>query len=211
MSTLQNSNVSTNATCCDGVEEHLLPGVEVHVVGALTVFGVLVFGFCFLIVGLVVCKNLTLAEEAVEAAREATASHERKQERRRKRREFVSNGLIVKEWAPVEPQVESTATEDQDTPQYGETAEAPQPPVPPINSSLTACSMGSEDCESLDGDEEMAGCSICLSHFKPQQLVCESYNSSCQHVFHKDCMVDWLMKYHDNCPMCREVYLLKTV
>jgi hypothetical protein len=156
-----------------------------------------------------------LLEKALQAlAEEDVASQESKEERRRKRKESISNGLIVKEWVPPhDPPVESTEG-DQDTSPPGEAVEAPQPPpAPPINSSSPASfAMGSDDCASLAGEEdEMAVCVICLSHFKPQQLVCEPNNSSCQHVFHKDCMVDWLMKRHDNCPMCREVYLLKTV
>jgi hypothetical protein len=39
--------------------------------------------------------------------------------------------------------------------------------------------------------------------------VCESNNPLCRHIFHKDCMVDWLTKLHDDCPTCREVYLLQ--
>jgi hypothetical protein len=132
---------------------------------------------------------------------------ESEEERRRKWKEYVSTELNVKEWPPVE----STKEGDQDTQPSGEVVGAPQPPAPPINSFPASCVMASDDCESSVGEEEMAGCAICLSHFKPQQLVCESNNASCQHVFHKDCMVDWLTNHHDNCPMCREVYLLKTV
>jgi hypothetical protein len=202
MSNLQ--NVTTNATCCDGGETQVLPQARFSV--ALSVFSVLVFLLCSLTVLLGLYRKLAFAEVDGEAA----ASHESKEDRRTKRREFVSNGLSVKEWVSVDPQVESTAG-DEATPPSSETLEAPQPQAPSTNSSLASCAMGSDDCDSLAGEEDMAGCAICLSHFKPQQLVCESNNSSCQHVFHKDCMIDWLMKYHDNCPMCREVYLLKTV
>jgi hypothetical protein len=223
LASLQDWNITTiattNGTDYDGGDDmRVFPHARVDV--AFTVFSLLVFGFCSLIVILGMCKKLAYSggnraamelEEAVyyESKQERKRS---KEERRRKRREFISNGLIVKEWAPVDPQVEST-TGDQDTPPTGETIEAPQPPAPPINSSLVSCAMGSDDCESVDGEEEeMAGCPICLRHFKPQQLVCVSNNSSCQHVFHKNCMVDWLMKDHDNCPMCREDYLVvKTV
>jgi hypothetical protein len=210
MLNMQNLNllIPTNATCCNGVEEQVVPGVESNAVGALTVFSVMVFVICFAIVALGLFRTQALEDIETEQA----TSHEDKKERRRKRKQFVSNGLIVKEWVPVDLQVRST-TEDQDTPPSSEKAvEAPQSaPAPATNSSPASCAMGSDDCESLAGEEEMAGCAICLSHFKPQQLVCESNNSSCQHVFHKDCMVDWLMKYRDDCPMCREVYLLKTV
>jgi hypothetical protein len=190
---------------------------------ALTVFSLMVFGLCAVIMLLGMCRKLALTEaneagadlEEVVSPDSKEERRRSKAERRRKRREFISNGLIVKEWVPLDdPQVESTEG-DQDTPPAGEAVEATQPPAPPINSSLVSCAMGSDDCESLDGsldgEEEMAGCAICLRHFKPQQLVCVSNNTSCQHVFHKDCMVDWLMKDHDECPMCREFYLLKTV
>jgi hypothetical protein len=199
---MSNWNVPTNATCCDGGEAGF-PRAEIL---ALTLFSLTVLGICSLTVMFAILREkLALAQ-----AEEDVASQERKEERRRKRKESISNGLIIKEWVPDNPPVESTEG-DHDTPPSGETVEEPHPPPQPINSSPASCAMGSDDCESLAGEEEMAGCAICLSHFKPQQLVCASNNSSCQHVFHKDCMVDWLMKHHDNCPMCREVYLLKTV
>jgi hypothetical protein len=206
---MSNSNALTNATCCDGGEE-VVPRAPVDVV-ALTTFSLLIFGLCLLILVFARLREKLALQAHLE---EDEASHDSKEKRKRKRKEFISNGLIVKEWVPPEdPPVESTEG-DQDNSPPGEAVEAPQPPPPPppINSSSPAsCAMGSDDCESLAGEEEMAGCAICLSHFKPQQLVCESNNESCRHVFHKDCMVDWLMKQHDNCPMCREVYLLKTV
>jgi hypothetical protein len=185
----------------------LFPHTPVDV--AISVFSLLVFGFFAVIVVIGMCRKLALAEaDLVEVVIPETKEERKrsKEERRRKRRELIYNGLIIKEWLPVDPQVEST-TEDQDTPTPGEAVEAPQPPPPLINSSPVSCEMGSDDCESLDGEEEMAGCAICLRHFKPHQFVCVSNNSSCQHVFHKDCMVDWLMKDHNECPMCREVYL----
>ena len=138
-------------------------------------------------------------------------SHKSKQERREEKKECISNGLIVREWVPEADLPVEPMKVDQDTQIPDDAVTVPQPPALQISSSPASCAMRSDDCKSLAGEEEMAGCAICLSHFESQQLVCESNNSSCQHVFHKDCMVDWLMKYHDDCPMCREVYLLKTV
>jgi hypothetical protein len=114
----------------------------------------------------------------------------------------LSDGLNVEKWMPDDPQVESTEG-DQDTPPSGETVEASQSPISPINSSPASCAMGTDDCE-----QDMAGCAIYVCHFKPKQLVRESNNALCQRVFHKDCMVDWRMNHNDSCPMCREVYLL---
>jgi hypothetical protein len=176
-----------------------------------TIFSLFIFGLCLLILmfnRLRVKRALLVQQTQVE---EAVALEKSKEERREEKKECISNGMIVKEWLPDDRPVESTEG-DQDIPPSGDAVEAPQSaPAPPISSSPASCAMGSDDCESLAEEEEVAGCSICLSHFEPQQLVCESNNSSCQHVFHKDCMVDWLMKGHDTCPMCREVYLLKTV
>jgi hypothetical protein len=202
-----NSSGATNATCCDA-EEAFLPHAQINVVG-LIVFSFLLFGLCFVIAVFASLRDKRASHQAqVEAD---VASHERKEERKRIRKEFILNGLIVSEWVSDDALVEST-TGGQDTPPSGEeAADAPQPPAPPTNSTSASCVMGSDDCESLAEEDEMAGCAICLSHFRPQQLVCKSNNSSCQHVFHKDCMVDWLMKRHESCPMCREVYLLKTV
>jgi hypothetical protein len=189
-------------------------------VAGLSAMGI---GFCSLIVVLArLCERNILVSPAME---EDEASQEREEESRRKRKEYILTGLNVKEWSPDDPPVESTeewspdnppveSTQgDQDTQPSGEAVVVPQPPAPPIDSSSSpaACAMGSDDCESLTGEEELAGCAICLSHFKPQQLVCESSSSSCQHVFHKECMVNWLMKLHDECPMCREIYILKAV
>jgi hypothetical protein len=158
--------------------------------------------YCFALLS----EKQTLAEEEGDKA----AQENNKEERRRKLKDAISNGLNVKEW------VQDDGGDEGDTPLSEETVEALEPPEPPpINSSPASCAMGSDDRDSVAGgdeEEEMAGCAICLRHFKLQQLICESNNPSCRHIFHKDCMVNWLMKNHDNCPMCREVYLLvKTV
>jgi hypothetical protein len=239
------SNLVMNTTCCDGAEDAFPRArTQINVVG-LTVFSLVITGLCLM--GLLNARArenreiLALQAQAVENA----ASQESKEERKIKRKEFILNGLRVKEWAldgapvvestegdqntplsgeaaesrqpPALPVSASSAScvgsndcEDQNTPPSAEAVEAPQPLSPPINSfSPASCAMGSDDCDSLAGDDEMAGCAICLSPFKPQQLVCESDNPSCRHIFHKDCMVDWLMKLHDDCPMCREAYLLQ--
>jgi hypothetical protein len=176
-----------------------------------TFFSLFILGLCLLILmfnSLCVKRALLVQELQAEEAVELEKS---KEERREEKKESISNGLIVKEWLPDDPPIESTEG-DRDIQPSGDAVETPQSaPVPPISSSPASCAMGSDDCESLAEEEDMAGCAICLSHFESQQLVCESNNSSCQHIFHKDCMVDWLMKGHDTCPMCREVYLLKTV
>jgi hypothetical protein len=156
---------------------------------SLTVVPLVVVG---LILSLIVCaRNWRFA---LQVHVEEDAAAQETEEERRKRKESISNGLNVKEWVPDDPPIEESAE--------GE---------PRINSSSASCAKGGVDCDPLVREEETAGCAICLSQFKSQQFVCESNNSSCRHIFHKDCMVDWLMKNHEECPMCREVYLVKTV
>lgn len=49
-------------------------------------------------------------------------------------------------------------------------------------------------------------CPICLGEFEQNEEVCKSKNVECQHFFHLDCMMQWLM-HHDECPLCRTDYL----
>lgn len=51
-------------------------------------------------------------------------------------------------------------------------------------------------------------CAICLGGFHLNQEFCVATSSVCKHVFHKECMEEWLM-CHDVCPVCRENYLAK--
>jgi hypothetical protein len=207
---MSNSNVPTNTACCDG-GEGVFPLSHVDVV-AITGFSLLVVGLCLMIfVSIRLREKVALQAQLQQAQLEEDAALHDSKQNRRSQKESISNGLIVTEWVPPGDQQVVESTEgDQDTSPSGEAIEASHSPTPPINTSSPAsCAMGSDDCESVAGENEMADCAICLSHFKPQQLVCESNNPSCRHIFHKDCIVDWLMKNHNDCPLCREVYVLK--
>jgi hypothetical protein len=181
---------------------------------SITLFPLMAVALYSLIVCFVmlVRQRMAIARALLLHAEEDLDKQEKEEEWKRERKESISSELTVNEWVPDDPPVESTEG-DQDTPPSREAIEASQPTAPPTKSSPTSCAigLGSDDCEPLatEEEEEMVGCAICLSPFTPQQLVCESNNSACQHVFHKDCMVEWLMKHQDTCPMCREVYLLK--
>lgn len=49
-------------------------------------------------------------------------------------------------------------------------------------------------------------CSICLTDYSEGEILCWSQNSQCQHCFHRDCAMEWLMS-HEECPLCRSNYL----
>ena len=49
-------------------------------------------------------------------------------------------------------------------------------------------------------------CGICLEHYNVGDEVCLSTNEQCDHIFHKECILSWLMR-HDDCPNCRAMFL----
>lgn len=62
-------------------------------------------------------------------------------------------------------------------------------------------------------------CSICLEHFEPEDEVAwakdggdpgepgstsvSSIEAGCDHIYHRECLVSWLVAGHDDCPLCR--------
>jgi len=58
-------------------------------------------------------------------------------------------------------------------------------------------------------DEENA-CAICLDPFMLGDVVAWSRYDTCPHVFHDECLQEWLlnaMQQHDDCPSCRQTLL----
>eukprot|EP00525_Craspedostauros_australis_P003508 CAMPEP_0198112838 /NCGR_PEP_ID=MMETSP1442-20131203/4628_1 /TAXON_ID= /ORGANISM="Craspedostauros australis, Strain CCMP3328" /LENGTH=372 /DNA_ID=CAMNT_0043769753 /DNA_START=17 /DNA_END=1135 /DNA_ORIENTATION=+ len=49
-------------------------------------------------------------------------------------------------------------------------------------------------------------CAICLTDYEKDDILCWSQSEKCTHVFHRDCMEEWLLK-HEECPCCRHNYL----
>mmetsp|Transcript_31394 Transcript_31394/g.38367 ORF Transcript_31394/g.38367 Transcript_31394/m.38367 type:complete len:198 (+) Transcript_31394:99-692(+) len=50
-------------------------------------------------------------------------------------------------------------------------------------------------------------CSICLGEYKMGQHVAWSRNYLCDHVFHRDCIIEWLVAGNESCPCCRNQFL----
>mmetsp|Transcript_16978 Transcript_16978/g.23300 ORF Transcript_16978/g.23300 Transcript_16978/m.23300 type:complete len:290 (-) Transcript_16978:311-1180(-) len=44
-------------------------------------------------------------------------------------------------------------------------------------------------------------CAICINDYGQEDIV--MHGTSCQHIFHKECLLEWLDK-HDVCPTCRK-------
>jgi len=51
-------------------------------------------------------------------------------------------------------------------------------------------------------------CAICLSSYHPGDVVVWSSNPECVHAFHRECVVDWLIKMQPEtpCPCCRQEF-----
>ena len=49
-------------------------------------------------------------------------------------------------------------------------------------------------------------CPICMEMFQEGDEVALSKNKECNHSFHVDCIIHWLME-NDDCPICRRDYL----
>ena len=45
-------------------------------------------------------------------------------------------------------------------------------------------------------------CCICLEGYSCGETICVAKKPSCDHLFHKDCVLEW-MKTNDDCPLCR--------
>ncbi len=56
----------------------------------------------------------------------------------------------------------------------------------------------------IDPSREDYICNICLNEFRIGEEISESANSKCLHMFHTECIVDWLVERNDRpCPVCR--------
>lgn len=62
-----------------------------------------------------------------------------------------------------------------------------------------------KDEESVDDTTQ---CTICL-----ESMVDNSHiiTTNCKHFFHRDCLLDWMVRDHDDCPTCRTTLLTDDV
>jgi len=51
-------------------------------------------------------------------------------------------------------------------------------------------------------------CDICLGNYEIGEEICWSLNEECVHAFHKECIIEWLLR-NPKCPCCRREYIRK--
>lgn len=61
-------------------------------------------------------------------------------------------------------------------------------------------------CGCIETEASEKECSICMEQFAANDIVSWSPTMTCLHVFHHECLKEWLL-YHDNCPYCRVTVL----
>ena len=71
----------------------------------------------------------------------------------------------------------------------------------------TSTSEISTDSKENKDEDNIAECSICLASFCIGDQVTKSNNMCCPHIFHRECVYEWLLE-HFECPMCRKEFLL---
>lgn len=59
--------------------------------------------------------------------------------------------------------------------------------------------------DSADPDVQ-AACAICMEEYREGDEICWSHNERCLHAFHRECIIEWLIR-HDDCPCCRHNFL----
>ena len=63
-------------------------------------------------------------------------------------------------------------------------------------------------CSKSDRRKVSGTCIICLSPYSAGDVVAWSANKKCPHVFHRKCVLKWLVnKASLDCPCCRENFV----
>lgn len=52
-------------------------------------------------------------------------------------------------------------------------------------------------------------CGICLMEYEDGEHIGCSHNPDCVHHFHKECILNWLGRNHNTCPVCRRDFLME--
>ncbi|EJK76528.1 hypothetical protein THAOC_01705 [Thalassiosira oceanica] len=63
-------------------------------------------------------------------------------------------------------------------------------------------------CGSISNRRRANECAICFTEYDVGDVIV--YSKHCRHVFHQECMLEWLSRGNDNCPTCRSTFYVPT-
>jgi Ring finger domain len=181
----------------------------------IVIFGLMIAACCFVVAIIAAVRS----EQDVSSDRvnDYSTSDQNFQERL----ERVKRCIVVRYWTTEESNTSTDSTEHKgDTAHHGNATAAAAAHIDTTEVDLeqqqeeelrhdtsTTTTLSSDD--DLESVNDGTLCAICLNQFQDHEVVCESKNTACCHVFHLTCMSLWLRK-HSSCPVCRKEYLCTT-
>jgi hypothetical protein len=158
-----------------------------------------------------------LMEEGVLTPSDTNQYNNRNRKWLQDRREFIENALMTKH-VIVRKKNSQSSEEHNDNP--------PPPTGATTKKSLSPTSVqhtksdlvlperpkqdnAADDASSISSDEDdekYPTCAICLVKYQDGDEICWAANKQCNHVFHKACITQWLLR-HEECPCCRTHFL----
>jgi hypothetical protein len=63
-----------------------------------------------------------------------------------------------------------------------------------------------DDDNDSSSSQQRQCCAICLNEYINGDEICFSQNKQCNHIFHRQCISEWLLT-HEECPCCRFPYI----
>mmetsp|Transcript_10983 Transcript_10983/g.26571 ORF Transcript_10983/g.26571 Transcript_10983/m.26571 type:complete len:281 (-) Transcript_10983:230-1072(-) len=75
------------------------------------------------------------------------------------------------------------------------------------SSSMQTNTSRSRKGEGVAAEEDEDCCCICLEGYAKGEVICTPKQGDCNHIFHKECLFEWIKQNHDCCPLCRVVLI----
>lgn len=98
-----------------------------------------------------------------------------------------------------EPEIDTVSADEEEV-----VPKSPEQAIDKSNSTTMAVLDLAEECDYIT--EPGKSCPICTEELTEGELIAMSKNIGCSHVYHTDCIIPWLLKGHDECPMCRNEF-----